>query len=259
MGFVIGGREIGVTTDGLIRLVDLVMGALGLEREGAEAELREMVASANFPPVRCLRRAGSVLVTSGGAEDVLVRLVKMGRGLKGPVVMAMRCFMSQNGPFAARIREGTESIPVTEVCAEAVEPEVCQWGEEPQSSGEWAGRLVGDTEWAHPVFIEQGGEGAKEAPGTGMQPLDRHRVRLTDLELDQLEGATETQAREAQREHYGKILGWYRELCEDAVVDDRARGVFQEALLGMLPSSGRSWADRRAREAWRRDVHATLG
>ena len=261
MGFLIGTREVRVTPDGLIHLVDLVVAALGISRDDAVAEIRGMVKGGTFPDVKCFKREDSVLVTSGGAEDVLVRLVKMGRGFKGPVVMTMRCFMSQSGPFAPRIREGTVSIPVAEVCAEPPEEAVhdhpdseCQWGEEPQSNAEWSGRLLSDTEWAQTVFLERGEEGAADPPPV----LNRHRTRLTDLELDQLEGATEIQAREAQREHFSKIIGWYRGLCEDAVIDEKAKGAFKKVLMDMLPPASRSWADRRARESWRRGVDESL-
>jgi hypothetical protein len=268
MGFVVGGCEIGVTADGLIHLVELVMAALGVDREAAVGEIKGMVEGRFFPDVRCLKREGCVLVTSGGAEDVLVRLVRMGKVFKGDVVMGMRCFMSQNGPFAHRIREGTESIPVRELCPGPA------WGEEPVSNAQWDGRLLSDTAWSQPVFIERGGGDSKEEPLKEKEeetvkqearayvgeehPLDRHRTRLTDLELDQLEGATEMQAREGQREHFARVLAWYRELCEDTVMDEAGKGFFKGVLMGMLPGPGRAWADRRAREAWRRGVDGSL-
>lgn len=225
MGFVVDGREISVTQDGLIHLEDLFMGALGVDREEAAGELRGMIREGTFPDVRCFKRNGIVLVTSGGAEDVLARLHKEGRNPRAGAGAAMRCFMSQKGPFAPRIREGTAQIPASEACP-----------------GEWLFLDMPDT--------------AEQQPQ--QQPLPRHRVRLTDLELDQLQAATETQAREAQREHFARVLAWYREICEDTVLDPGASDLFKAALMDMLPARGRVQTDRGAREAWRRGVHASL-
>ena len=265
MGFVVAGREVAVAPDGLIHLVDLTMAALGVTRECARGELRALIKEGGFPGVRCLKRGGDVLVTSGGAEEVLAALLKAGGVFQGPVVMTMRCFMSQNGPFVPRIREGTRAIAAREVCAEPESPEPeCQWGEEPQSSAEWSARLVGDAEWAHPLFQDPPeGVRATAQPDQPEQlappaPLDRHRVRLTDLELDQLEATTEAQAREAQREHFGRLVEWYRALCEDAIIDPNAKELFKRALLGMLPACGRAQADQRAREGWRRGISESL-
>ena len=248
MGFVIGGREIKVTADGLIHLLEFVEGALGVGRESAEDEIKGMVGRGEFPEVRCFRRGEDTLVTSGGAEAVLARLVKMGRALKGPVVMSMRCFMSQNGPFAARIREGTAAIPVAEVCGASGHVHASP------PDAEWSGTLLSDTDWAEVLLAEREPPRA-DAAEEQAPPLNRHRTRLTDLELDQIEGATEMRALEGRREHYGKVFEWYRELCADTAIDDDARAVFKRVLLDMLPACGRCWTDRHAREAWRKDIH----
>ena len=218
MGFMIGGSEIKVTPDGLIHLVEFVAGALGVSGEAAVEEITGMAGSGECGALRCFRRGEDTLVTSGGAEAVFERLVKMGRVTRTPVVMPMRCFMSQNGPFTPRIHEGTVAVSFAELCEPAPR------------------------------------EPAKADIAEREPPLNRHRTRLTDLELDQLEAATEMQVLEGGREHYGKVFAWYRELCTDTAIDDDARAVFKRALMDMLPARGRAWTDRRAREAWRRDI-----
>jgi hypothetical protein len=235
MGFMVGASEIKVTADGLIHLAEFVMGVLGVSREAAMEEIAGMAGSGVCGVVRCFRRGEDTLVTSGGAEAVLAQLVKMGRLAQAPSVMPMRCFMSQNGPFAPRIQSGTVPVSFSELCEPA-----------PQQAP------MSDTDWASTVFIEQG-------PPDQPPPLNRHRTRLTDLELDQLEGATEMRALEGKREHYGRVYEWYRELCADDVIDEEARAVFRGVLLDMLPACGRCWTDRRAREAWRKDLRTSSG
>jgi hypothetical protein len=101
---------------------------------------------------------------------------------------------------------------------------------------------------------------APEAPARPRHagPGNRHALRLVGLELEQFRVATERRAREAQREHCGRVTEWYRELCEDTAMDERGKVLFKEALVGMLAAPGRAGAGRRAREAWRRGVDESL-
>jgi hypothetical protein len=224
MGFVINGREIQVTSDGLIHLVDLVMVALGVDRVGAAEEIKHLVKEGGLPEVRCFKRGEDVLVTSGGAEGVLARLSNLRNGVKGGVLAGMRCFMSQNGPFATRIRDGTVAVPVAEMYAEK---EACQWAEEPPcTNSEWSSRLLRDTEWArvveavhHDVPAEPVPEPKpEEPPATSNAP---------ELEMKQVDSVV----RLSLREHYSDVVTWYREVCADAELDDRAKGVFKAFLL----------------------------
>lgn len=72
-------------------------------------------------------------------------------------------------------------------------------------------------------------------PVQDVQALARKR-KLEELEIEQLQLDISIKRREAEFEHASKIASTYRELCQDTVMDNRARLMFKDYFLNMIMS-----------------------
>ena len=110
MGFVINCREIQVTSDGLIHLVDLVMVALGVDRVGAAEEIKHLVKEGGLPEVRCFKRGEDVLVTGAGPIGMMAAAVARHAGARTVVLTDINDFRLE---LAQKVAPGVRTVNTT--------------------------------------------------------------------------------------------------------------------------------------------------
>lgn len=212
--------DVRVTQDGLIFAVDLVMVMTGKSRDDSGKALRN-ISDEIFLSVKFTERK---LPGKGNAHTKLISFkdaLELVMVLPGKVAKETR---TQFANIIQRYMAGDEAL-VNEVHANAQSDAPIQQ----------MARASLAAEAAAPAAVE---------PVQDVQALARKR-KLEELEIEQLELTISIKKREAeveltikQREaefeHASKIASTYRELCQDTVMDNRARLMFKDYFLNMI-------------------------
>ena len=201
--------DVRITHDNMIYAVDLVMVMTGLARDQAGLALRRL-SEETFPSIKMIDRK---LPGKGNAHT---KLVSFKNALELVMVLPGKTAKETRTQFAniiQRYMAGDESL-VREVEANAQSNAPIQQMARASLAAEAAQAMAVD-------------------PAPDAQALSRKR-RIEELEIEKMELAITISRREAELDYATKITSTYRDLCQDTVMDTRARLMFKDYYLNLV-------------------------
>ena len=215
---IVKGRESGVrvTHDNMLVAVDLAMVMSGKNKNDAGKDLkdlREDVFSAVKFTVRSLPGKGNANIRLVNFEDA-IQLIMV---LPGKVATQTRASFAD---IIKRYLAGDKTL-ITEIDANA------------KSDSPVA-------QMARASLAAEAGPAQNEISWSYKRKLEELEVSKLELEIEAKRTANRIAVRDSEREHIIKCSASYNEMCQDTVMDERARLLFKDCFLNMAMLHGPS-------------------
>ena len=211
---IVQGRDatVRVTSDGMIYAVDLVMIMTGKNCNDSNECLREL-SSSLFNKEKFLIRSRSRLVSFEHAlELVMVLPGKVAKETRTKFASIIKRYMAGDGALVDEINANAQSdAPIPQMARAS---------------------LAAD---AAPAVVEPVQDTYALARKRKLEELEIEKLEL-DISIRRREAEVDLliKRREAELEYASKITSTYRDLCEDTVMDTRARLMLKDYYLNMV-------------------------